>query len=274
MKRISIIGAVWSAIIIGLISFGATVFFLDNENKKNHINNSYSGSSNKNNQIVFLTNESSVRTNNFANAETEVIQNKVTNESKLNKNNQNTNTQNFLNENTKNEIVVDEEDINNIFFDDKKNLIKNDYLYSNKKSEETVESLGKNINSFVRPVKGEIIKPLSIDELIFSETLHEWNIHTGTDYKAQIGEEVYAVRSGKIKEINFNYIYGNYIIIEHDEGYQSLYANITVLDALKVGNVINQGQLIGYIAESSGFESAEETHLHFELKKYDEYLAI
>ena len=104
--------------------------------------------------------------------------------------------------------------------------------------------------------------------------MQEWNIHTGTDYKAKIGEEVYAVRSGKIIEVNSDYIYGEYVRIQHDDGYESLYANITVLDALEKGKEIKQGQLIGYVAESYGFEAADDTHLHFELIKNDKYLSI
>ncbi len=262
MKRIYIIGAVWSAIIIALISFVATIYFLNNGSKKSISNNLYGETKNDKKEIVYLTNESSIRTNNFAKAENKVtINNKDTNQNKSTS--------------KKNEkIVIDDEDINNIFMNDELNYYENEELKSLESNEESVESIGKNINPFVRPVKGEVLKPLSVDELVFSKTLQEWNIHTGTDYKAKIGEEVYAVRSGKIIEVNSDYIYGEYVRIQHDDGYESLYANITVLDALEKGKEIKQGQLIGYVAESYGFEAADDTHLHFELIKNDKYLSI
>ena len=53
-----------------------------------------------------------------------------------------------------------------------------------------------------------------------------------------------------------------------------MYANVTVLDALSVGDTLEKGQIIGYLAESYGFESADETHLHFELKKDEKYIEI
>ena len=223
-----------------VISFGATVFFLENSKSKKLSDNS--GEKN-NQQSVYITDESSIRTNNLANLE-------ENNEFKLSSNLENNNI-NYI----KNEYQLNEEVEENV-------------------EEKTIESISNNASAFVRPVKGEVINPLSTDTLIFSRTLQEWNIHNGTDYKAQLGDEVYAVRSGKIKEIKFDYVYGEYIIIEHDDGYESLYANITVLDAFKVGDNLKQGELIGYVAESFGFEVAEEIHLHFELKKDGKYLSI
>ena len=262
MKRIYIIGAVWTAIIIGLVSFVATIYFLNNGSKKSISSNE---KNNEKNELVYLTNESSIRTNNFAKAE-----NKVTINNKNTSQNKNTGTNNKNNE----EIIIEDEDINNIFTDGELNYFENEELNSLENSEESVEIIGKSINPFIKPVKGDVLKPLCVEKLIFSETLQEWNIHTGTDYKAKIGEEVYAVRNGKIIEVDSNYIYGEYVKIKHDDGYESLYANITALDALEEGKEISQGQLIGYVAESYGFEAADETHLHFELKKNENFLSI
>ena len=140
--------------------------------------------------------------------------------------------------------------------------------------EESLNTVNPKVTSFIKPVKGDVLKELSVEGLVYSKTLNEWNVHFGTDYKAKLGDEVYAIKDGKIKDIDFSYKYGNYIVIEHDDGYESLCANITVLDALEEGNLLQQGQLIGYVAESFGFEAADETNLHFELKKDSKYLSF
>ena len=76
------------------------------------------------------------------------------------------------------------------------------------------------------------------------------------------------------EKIDSNDKYGEFIIVEHKSGYESLYSNITVLDACKEGSEVEQGEVLGYVAESFGFEVEEETHLHFELKKDDKYIGI
>ena len=236
MKRGFIIGVVWIAVITCIISFGATVYFLDTSSNKNEIENLEDGLvTNQKTKEVYQTNQSSIRTNNLAN-----LDNK---ESKTEK---------------KNEKLEKLEKLADEIID----------------LEDSLDAATPNVSTFLRPVKGEILKELSTNELIYSKTLKEWNVHFGTDYKAKLGDEVYAIRDGKIKDINFSYEYGDYIVIEYDEGYESLCANITVLDALKVGDEIKQGQVIGYVAESFGFEAADETHLHFELKKDGKYISI
>lgn len=250
MKKTFVMGIVWTAVIACVISFTATVNFLASKNTVNRIDNSYTkDEENINEQVAsYLTNQSSIRTNPLASLDNNEIASKINDKKDVVENN--------MKNQMKNEEEIDAEELNSM------------------EDINSVESLNSNIKSFIRPVKGEILNPLSTDELVYSKTLKEWNIHKGTDYKAQLGDEVYAIRDGKIKEIGFNYIYGNYIIIEFKDGYEGLYSNITVLDALSVGESLSQGQIIGYIAESFGFEVAEETHLHFELKKNGEYLSI
>lgn len=240
MKRSFIIGMVWTGLVVCVLSFGTTVYFLENAKRQNESDELVEKSKLQN---VYITDESSIRTNNFVNLE-------GNNELEL--------SSLFKNEDGNLKDIRSEEQANT-----KSNI-----------EEETIESISSNASAFIKPVNGEVMNPLSMDSLIFSKTLQEWTVHKGTDYKAQLGNEVYAVRSGKIKEIKFDYIYGEYIVIEHDDGYESLYANITVLDALKVGDGIKQGEMIGYVAESFGYEVAEETHLHFELKKDGKYLSI
>lgn len=236
MKRGFIIGIVWTALMTCLIAFGATVFFLENNSSENSIEN-FEGAmvENSKTQEVYQTNQSSIRTNNLAN-----LDDKEKNEEK------------------KNEKSEKIEKISEEIID----------------LEDSLDIVSNKVSTFIRPINNEILKPLSIKELVYSKTLNEWNVHFGTDYKAKLGDEVYAIRDGKIKDINFSYEYGDYIIIEHDDNCESLCANITVLDALKIGDKVEQGQLIGYVAESFGFEVADETHLHFELKKDDKYISI
>lgn len=257
MRNKFIFGTVWTAIIVGIMSFGFTVFFLGDKEVPEISSSIFSEMETK--EISYKTNQTAIRTNDMASVDNLNYKNETENKS------------------VKNEKIVQNSDIKQTTSAIQENIIKNDMtkndLEKNQDNEE-IEVISKDIMSFVRPVKGEVLRPLSIDELIYSKTLNEWNVHQGTDYKAKIGEEVVAVESGKIKEIGKNDKYGEFIIINHSNGYESLCANLTVLDALTVGKSVKKGQLVGYVAESYGFEVAEETHIHLELKKDGKYISI
>jgi hypothetical protein len=86
--------------------------------------------------------------------------------------------------------------------------------------------------------------------------------HRGIDIAGNIGEPVYAVDSGVIVYAGWNeYGYGNMIMIDHGNGWQSLYGHLSAINVICGGSVV-QGQTIGLIG-STGNSSG--SHLHFEL---------
>ena len=92
--------------------------------------------------------------------------------------------------------------------------------------------------------------------------------HNGVDFAAPQGTPIYATRSGTVttaaakKDSNGNYIsYGNYVVVNHGDGYSSLYAHM-VYYVVNAGDYVNQGQLIGYVG-STGNSSGNHLHLTF-----------
>jgi len=92
--------------------------------------------------------------------------------------------------------------------------------------------------------------------------------HNGVDFAAPQGTPIYATRSGTVttatakKDANGNYIsYGNYVVINHGDGYSSLYAHM-IYYVVSAGESVNQGQLIGYVG-STGNSSGNHLHLTF-----------
>jgi murein DD-endopeptidase MepM/ murein hydrolase activator NlpD len=86
--------------------------------------------------------------------------------------------------------------------------------------------------------------------------------HRGIDIAGNEGEAVWAADAGVIVYSGWNdWGYGNMIMIDHGNGWQSLYAH---LSSIKVtcGMSVDQGTLIGAIG-STGHSSGP--HLHFEL---------
>ncbi|MCQ2592737.1 MAG: M23 family metallopeptidase [Treponema sp.] len=89
------------------------------------------------------------------------------------------------------------------------------------------------------------------------------SFHTGTDMACPQGTPILASQSGRISTVGFNRIYGNYIIIDHGNGYQTLYAHMYKAIAKK-GQWVSQGTRIGLVG-STGYSTGP--HLHFMVYK-------
>ena len=120
---------------------------------------------------------------------------------------------------------------------------------------------------FVRPVDGEVIKDYSDSNLIYSNTLDEWTTHLGIDFAAEKTSIVKAAAAGTIKTIKNDPRYGLTLVIEHDNGYTSMYANLLSTEFVEVGEEVEKGQTIATVGNTAMFEIADETHLHFEILK-------
>ena len=90
------------------------------------------------------------------------------------------------------------------------------------------------------------------------------------DIKAEKATIVKAAADGKVKYIKNDPRYGLSIIIEHSNGFQTLYANLLTTEFVSEGEEVKAGQTIATIGESGVYEIVDEPHLHFELIKDNE----
>ena len=89
------------------------------------------------------------------------------------------------------------------------------------------------------------------------------SFHTGTDMACPTGTPILAAMSGKVTTTGINRVYGNYVIIDHGNGYQTLYAHMSKIIASK-GQWVSQGTRIGLVG-STGYSTGP--HLHFTVYK-------
>ncbi len=90
--------------------------------------------------------------------------------------------------------------------------------------------------------------------------------HNGVDWGAPVGTPIYSVASGSVliskNNGSWNGGYGDYVVISHSNGTQSLYAHMQST-TVGVGSQVEKGQVIGYVGmtgETSG------PHVHFEIR--------
>ena len=91
----------------------------------------------------------------------------------------------------------------------------------------------------------------------------EYKNHGGTDIGASYGSAIYAADSGTVvaSSNGWNGGWGNYVMIDHGNGMQTLYAHMSSR-AVSVGQTVSRGQTIGYVG-STGMSTGP--HLHFEM---------
>lgn len=121
--------------------------------------------------------------------------------------------------------------------------------------------------TFAKPVEGEIVKDYSKDNLIYSNTLEEWSTHLGIDFASEKTDVVKASADGTIKSIKNDPRYGLTVVIEHTNGFETIYSSLLTAEFVTVGEEVTQGQTIATVGNTATFEIADETHLHFEMKK-------
>lgn len=85
--------------------------------------------------------------------------------------------------------------------------------------------------------------------------------HKGADICAPYGTEIIASDSGVVTTAGTHYSYGNYVVIDHGNGYSTLYAHMSRI-AVTVGQGVSQKQVIGYVGSTG---DSTGNHCHFEM---------
>ena len=100
---------------------------------------------------------------------------------------------------------------------------------------------------------------------------HKRELHGGLDISGTgYGSRIYATNNGKVVEASYHYSYGNHVIINHNNGYLSLYGHMSRI-AVKKGDVVARGQVIGYVGMTG---VATGPHVHYEIWKGCNYCRI
>ena len=95
-----------------------------------------------------------------------------------------------------------------------------------------------------------------------SPTTGQPGFHYGLDIAADEGVRIGAFADGTVREIGES-SYGNYLIVDHDDGFSTLYAHCSSISA-KVGDSVSCGEEIARVGQTG---NATGPHLHLELWK-------
>ena len=108
------------------------------------------------------------------------------------------------------------------------------------------------VRYYIRPIVGGVR----------TQGVHGYN---AVDLAAPVGTPILAAADGEViiaKEGGWNGGYGNYIVIQHDNGSQTLYGHASQV-IVSVGQDVHQGQVIGYVGSTG---KSTGPHVHFEIR--------
>jgi len=119
----------------------------------------------------------------------------------------------------------------------------------------------------VWPVYGETVMPFSITSLVYDPTLDQFRTNDNLRIAAHEGDAVRAGADGIVIEIGHNIRQGNYVTVDHGNGWIATYGQLMPYTLVSVGEVVRTGQAIGGVGQPSIFGSAHGTHVHLRIER-------
>lgn len=87
--------------------------------------------------------------------------------------------------------------------------------------------------------------------------------HRGLDLAASQGEPIHVAKAGTVLKAEYHFSWGNYVVIQHEDGMTTLYAHQQQY-VVKAGDTVSQGQTIGYVGTTG---NSTGPHLHLEVNR-------
>ena len=116
----------------------------------------------------------------------------------------------------------------------------------------------------VYPVKSRLVTKAYSEDAVYNKTLKDHRAHTGCDFAANKGENVYAMCAGTVTDISVSELYG--VIIAVDSGdYTIYYCGLDTEFLVEKGDEVKSGDTIGTVGQVP-CESEDEPHVHIEIR--------
>jgi len=119
------------------------------------------------------------------------------------------------------------------------------------------------------PVYGDIAMRFSVDSLIYDPTLVQFRTNDDLRIYAEGGANVQASTGGRVLAIGRNVVRGNYVKIDHGNGWVATYGQLADTKLVGVGDVVQAGQLIGTVGSPSLFGNMHGYHVNLRVTRDD-----
>ena len=115
----------------------------------------------------------------------------------------------------------------------------------------------------IQPVLNKDLKRLASGFGVRTDPVyHTRRMHTGLDFSAPVGTEVYATGNASVVFVGWRQGYGNTVELDHGYGYTTLYAHLYKA-LVRVGQKVKRGDIIALVGNTG---KSVGPHLHYEVR--------
>ena len=121
-------------------------------------------------------------------------------------------------------------------------------------------------NGLVWPIEGSVLLDYSMDATIFFPTLQQYQYNPAMVLSGDVNDKVYFVAKGKVTNIETNEVTGCTVTQDVGDGYTVVYGQLKELN-FQVGDMVESGQVVGYVSEPTKYFSVEGSNVYFQILK-------
>ena len=118
------------------------------------------------------------------------------------------------------------------------------------------------------PVYGNIVLDYSMDSTIFFNTLQQYQTNRGLVIQGEVSSPVYAPANAKVVNVGANEEIGNYVVLDLGNDYIATCGQLKEIQVME-NEYLEEGQLMGYVAEPTKYYSVEGSNIFLELQHGD-----
>ena len=116
------------------------------------------------------------------------------------------------------------------------------------------------------PMEGNVILNYSMDASVYFATLDQYKYNPAVIIAGEVNDKVYSVARGQVTKIVNDEETGCTMTVDLGDGYQAIYGQLKELN-FAVGDYVESGHVLGYVAEPTKYYSVEGSNLYFAMEK-------
>ena len=117
---------------------------------------------------------------------------------------------------------------------------------------------------YIYPLTSDIDRAFSLSP-VYDETMDDWRVHKGVDFKAEVGTDVVSIGNGKVSKVIYDPSWGCCIEVDYGD-FTARYCGLEQGTTVIIDDVVSKGDIIGKTA-TIPCESKQQAHFHFEIVK-------
>lgn len=119
------------------------------------------------------------------------------------------------------------------------------------------------------PLEGNVLVNYSMDSTVYFATLDQYKYNPAVIIAGEVNSKVYSVAKGQVTDISNNEVTGCTMTVDLGDGYQAIYGQLKE-PKFAVGDYVESGHVLGFVAEPTKYFSVEGSNLYFALQKNGE----